>query len=112
MQHLKESIRQFCRERDWEQFHSPKNLAMGLSVEAAELLEIFQWLSEEQSRNLSPEQRQRVSEEVGDVLIFLVNLCDKLGLDPQACAMEKLQASAAKYPAELVKGSARKYTEY
>jgi NTP pyrophosphatase (non-canonical NTP hydrolase) len=112
MKDLIKDLRAFAKERDWEQFHSPKNLAMALSVEVAEIVEIFQWLTQEESRNLNFEKRERVKEEIGDVMIFLANLADKLGIDPMAAAKEKLEINRAKYPADLVKGKAAKYTEY
>jgi NTP pyrophosphatase (non-canonical NTP hydrolase) len=108
---LREQLRDFARERDWEQFHSPKNLAMALSVEAAELLEIFQWLTEPQSLELEPAARARADEEIADVLLYLVRLADRLGIDPVAAAERKLQANARKYPADKARGHARKYDE-
>jgi dCTP diphosphatase len=112
MKSLIKDLRAFAKERDWEQFHSPKNLAMALSVEVAEIVEIFQWLTQEESRNLSYGKKEKVKEEIGDVLIFLANLADKLGIDPIEAAKEKLKINRKKYPAELVKGKANKYTEY
>lgn len=109
---VRDRLRSFVEARDWGQFHSPKNLAAGLSTEAAELLEIFLWLTEEKSGQLEPAQLARLEEEIGDVQLYLVNLADKFGLDPLACAMKKLEANELKYPAEKVRGSARKYDEY
>jgi dCTP diphosphatase len=109
---LRDAIKTFIGERDWEQFHSPKNLAMALSVEVAEVVEHFQWLTEEQSTNLPPEKLAEVSEEIGDVTIYLAELADKLGIDPVEAAKAKLEINAKKYPADLVKGKATKYTEY
>ncbi len=97
--------------RDWEQFHSPKNLSMALSVEAAELMEHFQWLTEAQSLALAPDALGRVKEEIADVLLYLVRLADRLGVDPLEAAREKLAANEAKYPVEKARGTARKYTE-
>jgi len=111
MEDLIEKIRDFARERDWEQFHSPKNLSMALAVEAAEILEIFQWLTEDQSKNLDPKTLEKVKEEIGDIQIYLVRLSDKLGFSPIEAAMEKLIQNQKKYPAEKAKGSAKKYTE-
>lgn len=108
---LQQALRAFAQDRDWEQFHSPKNLATALSVEAAELLEHFQWLTDEQSRNLSPERRDRVAEEVADVLLYLLQISEKLGIDPVIAAWKKLQTNAAKYPVELARGSGKKYSE-
>ena len=112
MNELRDAIKTFIGERDWEQFHSPKNLAMALSVEVAEVVEHFQWLTEEQSTNLPPEKLAEVSEEIGDVTIYLAELADKLGIDPVEAAKAKLEINAKKYPADLVKGKATKYTEY
>ncbi|MFC3716905.1 nucleotide pyrophosphohydrolase [Luteimonas soli] len=108
---LQSALRQFAAAREWEQFHSPKNLAAALSVEAAELLEHFQWLSEEQSRNLPPDKREQVAEELADVLLYLLQIADKLGIDPLDAARRKMQRNAMKYPVELARGSMRKYTE-
>jgi dCTP diphosphatase len=108
---LRQRLRSFAAERDWDPFHSPKNLASALTVEAAELLEHFQWLTEPQSAALSAEQRLAVSHEMADVLIYLVRLADKLDVDLLAAAGEKLELNAQKYPADKVRGSARKYTE-
>jgi dCTP diphosphatase len=109
---LRSAIGTFIRERDWEQFHSPKNLAMALSVEVAEIVEHFQWLTEEQSNNLPPEKLAEIREEIGDVMIYLTELADKLGIDPVEAAKAKVTINGHKYPADLVKGKARKYTEY
>jgi len=105
-------LREFASERDWDQFHSPKNLVMALSVEAAELMEHFQWLTEEQSSDMPPEKLQQVREEIGDVLIYLTRLADKLGIDPVVAAFEKIEVNRAKYPADKVRGKSMKYTEY
>jgi dCTP diphosphatase len=109
---LRSAIGTFIRERDWEQFHSPKNLAMALSVEVAEIVEHFQWLTEEESKNLTPEKLAEIREEIGDVMIYLTELADKLGVDPVEAAKAKVAINGQKYPAELVKGEASKYTEY
>jgi len=111
LESLRLKLRQFAAERDWDQFHSPKNLASALSVEAAELLEPFQWLTEEQSRSLSPEKLQAVRKEMADVLIYLVRLADKLDVDLLQAAREKIVENAAKYPVEKARGSMRKYTD-
>lgn len=109
---LAKRLAEFARERDWDQFHSPKNLAVALSVEASELLEEFQWLTEEQSVLLEPARLARVRDEIGDVLIYLTRLADRLKIDLLAAAYEKLLKNQAKYPADLVRGQAKKYTEY
>ena len=111
LEELRDRLRQFSTARDWEQFHSPKNLAMALSAEAGELLEVFQWLTEEQSRNLEPKAMEAVSEEIADVLLYLVRLGDQLGVDPVAAAQRKLAENERKYPADKARGNARKYTE-
>lgn len=108
---LRDALREFARVREWDQFHSPKNLASALSVEAAELLEHFQWLTEQQSKALDPDQRQAVGEELADVLLYLIRLADKLDLDLAAAARAKLERNAAKYPVDKARGSSRKYTE-
>jgi dCTP diphosphatase len=112
MNELRDAIKTFIGERDWEQFHSPKNLAMALSVEVAEVVEHFQWLTQEQSQNLPPERLAEVREEIGDVMIYLIELADKLGIDPVEAAKAKVAINGQKYPADLVKGKATKYTEY
>lgn len=108
---LRDTLRAFATERDWDQFHSPKNLASALAVEAAELLEPFQWLTEEQSRNLSEQQLAAVKDELADVQIYLIRLADKLNVDLLEAAREKIERNAQRYPASVFKGSARKYSE-
>jgi NTP pyrophosphatase (non-canonical NTP hydrolase) len=108
---LQASLRAFAEEREWDQFHSPKNLAAALSVEAAELLEHFQWLTEDQSRSVPDDKREAIAEEVADVLLYLLQLADKLGIDPVQAAQKKLQTNAIKYPVERAKGSSKKYSE-
>lgn len=112
MKELRAAIRKFIDERDWEQFHSPKNLAMALSVEVAEIVEHFQWLNQDQSRNLPSEKLTAVSEEIGDVMVYLTELADKLGIDPVEAAKAKLEMNRRKYPASVVRGKADKYTDY
>lgn len=109
---LQQQLRQFARERDWEQFHTPKNLAMALTIEAAELQEIFQWLTAEQSTRLDEQQRANAGEELADVLLYLCRLADVLGIDLAAAAQHKLRRNAEKYPADRVRGSSAKYTDY
>ncbi|GER12485.1 nucleotide pyrophosphohydrolase [Variovorax boronicumulans] len=99
LQALTQALRDFAQARDWEQFHSPKNLAAALSVEAAELLEHFQWLTEAQSRALPADQRAQIGTEIADVLLYLLQLADKLGIDPVEAAKRKMLANAVKYPA-------------
>jgi dCTP diphosphatase len=109
---LQQRVAAFAAAREWEPFHSPKNLAMALSVEAAELVEEFQWLTEEQSRALDADRRERVRLELADVFIYLLRIADKLGVDLVAAANDKIVLNEKKYPAERVRGDARKYTEY
>lgn len=108
---VRDALRRFAAERDWDQFHSPKNLAAALSVEAAELLEQFQWLTEEQSRALDPGRLEAVRHELADVLLYLVRLADKLDVDLIAAARAKLELNALKYPIDKARGSSRKYTD-
>jgi len=109
---IKEKLRQFALARDWEQFHSPKNLSMALAGEVGELLELFQWLTEEQSKNLTRVQRKAVEEEVADVFLYLLRLADRLGVDLLEAAKNKIIINEHKYPVDKVKGSSKKYTEY
>lgn len=111
IQELRETLRKFASDRDWEQFHSPKNLAMALSVEAGELLEQFQWKSESESKNLHPEELALIRQEAADVLLYLIRLADRLDIDLINAAREKLDINADKYPVEKSFGSRKKYTE-
>lgn len=112
MHELVEKLRTFAKERDWEKFHSPKNLAMALSVEVSEIVELFQWLTEEESYKLDPEKLERLKEEIGDVMIYLTKLADKFGIDPIVAAKKKIEINEKKYPADVVRGKAKKYKEY
>ena len=105
-------VRQFVDERDWDQFHTPKNLASALTVEAAELLEHFQWLKEGRLEELGPDKLREVSHEMADVLVYLVRLADKLDVDLMQAVQDKMVLNRAKYPADQVRGDARKYDEY
>lgn len=109
LQDLRDRLRVFAAEREWEPFHTPKNLAMALSVEAAELLEHFQWLTPEASTRLDPETRALVREELADVLLYLVRLADRLEVDLIDAAHDKMRLNALKYPVERARGSSRKY---
>ncbi|MDO9358206.1 MAG: nucleotide pyrophosphohydrolase [Polaromonas sp.] len=111
LQSLTQALRDFAKEREWEQFHSPKNLASALTVEASELLEHFQWLTEDQSRNLTVEKKAEVAAEAADVLLYLLQLCDKLQIDLVEAARTKLAVNAEKYPIARALGSSKKYTE-
>ena len=108
---LRTKLRDFSAARDWDPFHSPKNLAMALSAEAGELLEIFQWLTEEESARLDDAARAAASDEIADVLVYLVRIADKLGIDPLAAAERKLAENERKYPVDKARGNAKKYTE-
>jgi len=109
---IKVKLRQFAEERDWDQFHSPKNLAMALIVEVAELVEHFQWLTEDQSRALDQKQLEKVQEELADIQIYLIRISDKLNIDLLGAVGKKMEANEKKYPSEKVRGSSKKYTEY
>ena len=112
LEKLRDQLRAFAAERNWDQFHSPKNLASALSVEAAELLENFQWLTETQSQQLTPEALENVRTEMADVLLYLIRLSDKLGIDLIAAAKAKIVLNATKYPVDKAHGSSKKYTEF
>jgi len=112
LQRLRTLVRTFVDERDWDQFHTPKNLSAALSVEAAELLEHFQWLHTGDAAELGPDKLVEVRHEMADVLVYLVRLADKLEVDLLTAVEEKMVLNRAKYPAEQVRGDARKYYEY
>lgn len=109
---LQDAVRHFAEERDWDQFHTPKNLAVSLSIEAAELLEPFQWMERGELSELSDLKKEHVRQEMADVLLNLVRLADKLEVDLVGAALDKLEINRAKYPVDKVKGSAKKYNEY
>ena len=112
LQELKLRLRDFARERDWEQFHSPKNLAMALIVEAGELVERFQWLTEAESARLEGVELAEVRTELADIFIYLVRLADRLGVDLVSAALDKMELNERRYPADKVRGSAKKYDQY
>ena len=109
---LQERLRDFAEQRDWKQFHSPKNLSMALIVEAGELAEHFQWLTQEQSFNLASEKLEAVGEELADIFVYLVRLADQLDIDLPQAVERKIGLNELKYPADKVRGSAKKYNEY
>ena len=110
---LRLEIDRFSEVRDWGQFHTPKNLSMALSVEASELMELFQWqVGNEDFSRLSESKKEAVSHEVADVFIYLMRFCSVTGIDPLIAAEEKLKLNDAKYPADVVKGKSDKYSEY
>ena len=113
LQVLKDQVKRFCEERDWDQFHSPKDLAIGVVTEAAELLEPFRFKSEQDTRSLleNPKTREHVSEELADVLYFLLRLCQMYGIDLSDAFERKMKRNAEKYPVEKSRGVNKKYTE-
>jgi len=109
---LKIRLRDFADTRDWNQFHSPKNLSMALSAEASEIIEHFQWLTEEQSKNLPQNKLDEVATELADTLLYLIRLADKLDIDLLTAAQDKIELNEKKYPVDKAKGNAKKYTEF
>ena len=109
---LRDEIREFTRERDWDQFHTPKNLAASISIEAGELLEQFQWLKTGEAPEMGESRLKAVRHEMADVLCYLIRLADKLDIDLRAATLEKLELNRAKYPVDRVKGDSRKYDGY
>ena len=108
---LRAAIRAFARARDWEQFHSPKNLSMALSIEVSEIMEHFQWLTTDQSAQLDAKTKQAVGQEIADVLIYLTRLADVLEIDPLQAAFDKIEINALKYPVEKSKDNNTKYDQ-
>ena len=108
---IAKDLEDFAVNRDWNQFHSPKNLSMALSAEVAELVEEFQWLTEDQSTKLTHEKLAKVKDEIGDVFIYLIRLSSKLGIDLISAANDKILKNEKKYPVDKAKGNAKKYTE-
>ena len=111
LQNLKLRLREFAKERDWDQFHSPKNFSMALIVECAELVEHFQWLTDEQSKSLPAETLEEVRLEMADIFLYLIRLADKLDIDLMDAANSKIKLNAEKYPIEKAKGLATKYNK-
>lgn len=109
---LQARLKAFARVREWEQFHSPKNLSMALIAEAAELIEHFQWLSQQQSKSLPADKLDEVALELADIFIFLLRISDELGIDLVASARRKIEINEQRYPVDKVRGSARKHDEY
>ena len=112
LQDLCERLQAFVDERDWQQFHSPKNLAMAMIVEAGELVEHFQWMTEQQSRELTPEKKELVAQEIADTFVYLLRIAEVLDIDIIEAANSKLELNAKKYPVDKARGSNAKYTEY
>ncbi len=109
---LQNKLKNISDERDWNQFHSPKNLSMALAKESSELLEIFQWLTEEQSYNLDEKKHDHLKEEIADISIYLLRLCMKFNIDLEEAIYDKLEKFEKKYPVEKSKGNAKKYNEF
>lgn len=107
----KKMFADFAKEREWEQFHSPKNISMALSVEASELMEIFQWMDSDASRNLDEKTTQKVKDEVADVLLYTIRMADLLKIDLGEAITDKMEQNAQKYPVEKSRGNSKKYTE-
>ena len=111
---LKLEVKRFCELRDWDQFHMPKNLVMALCGEVGELIEIFQWLTEEESKDIVQDARkmEQVEEEIADIQVYVLRLAHKLGVDIERAVEKKMRKNAEKYPVHLARGNAKKYTEY
>lgn len=109
---LRNRVNQFVEERDWAQFHSPKNLAMAMIVEAAEVVEHFQWMTEQESRQLDAETTEKVGQELSDTFVYLLRIAEVCGIDLIKAANKKIDLNALKYPVDKVKGSNAKYTKY
>jgi NTP pyrophosphatase (non-canonical NTP hydrolase) len=112
LENLRQRLADFAHQREWEQFHSPKNLSMALIAEAAELVEHFQWLSEEQSMQLAEDKKQQVALELADILIYLIRTADRLDIDLVASVYSKIDINEARYPVDKVRGSAKRASEY
>ena len=108
---IKQIVREFSSERNWDKYHTPKNLSMALSVEASELVEIFQWLTQDESKNIDSKEIQSVKDEIADILIYLIRIADKLDIDLEEVVLEKIKKNAEKYPVELSKDNAVKYNK-
>ncbi len=112
MEDLMRRIKKFNQDRDWGKFHSPKNLAMAISVEVAEIVELFQWKTQRESKSLDSDELRNLTEEIGDVLIYLLNLSDIFSIDPMKAALNKLNINDKKYPVMKVRGKSAKYDKY
>ena len=112
IEELKGKLKEFAQARDWEQFHSPKNLSMAISVEASELVEHFQWMTEQESTQLTAKRHAAVAFEMADIFIFLLRLSDQLNVDLMEVTKRKMELNEKRYPIEMVKGSSKKYNEY
>lgn len=112
LEEMRQIMHDFSQARDWDKFHSPKNLSMALSVEVSELIECFQWMTEEQSKSLSSEELDNISDEIADIQLYLVRLADKVGIDIGRAVENKIKKNKLKYPVDKVKGSSKKYSDY
>lgn len=114
LQGIKTKIKKFIKERNWEKYHSPKNISMSIAIEAAELMEHFQWLTIEQSRKLLKDKTRRIEieDELADIAIYILDFCNLFAIDIEKIIISKLEKSAKKYPVHLVRGKAHKYTYY
>lgn len=114
LQEIKARIKRFIKERDWEQYHSPKNLSMSIAIEAAELMEHFQWLTMGQSKKLLKDKKKRIEieDELADIAIYILDFCNLFGINIEKSILKKLEKTAKKYPVRLVKGKMHKYTYY
>ena len=111
---LKSAIARFIKDRDWEKYHSPKNLSMSIAIESAELMEMFQWLGIEESQKIlkNKKKRQEVQDELADIAVYLIDFCNLFDIDLSTAILKKMQKNAKKYPVKLAKGRADKYTHY
>ena len=111
---IKKKIKAFIKDRDWEKFHSPKNISMSIAIEAAELMEHFQWLTIEQSKRLlsKKSEREDIEDELADIAIYILDFCNAFNINIEKCILRKLEKSSKKYPVYLAKGKAHKYTHY
>ena len=111
LEKIRDSLRKFASERDWDQFHTPKNLALALTAEVGELVEHFQWETAEQIAKFGPERKGEIADELADVLSYLVRLSDKMDIDLEKAFFQKIEKNSRKYPIEKAKGTAKKYTD-
>ena len=111
---LKQKLAKFVKDRDWEQYHSPKNLSMAIAIEAAELMEMFQWLDIDESHSLlkNKKKRREIEEELADIAVYILDFCNLFNIDLSSIILKKLKKNSKKYPTKLVKGKAHKYTHY
>jgi NTP pyrophosphatase (non-canonical NTP hydrolase) len=111
IKNVEKTIKKFSEDRDWDRYHSPKNLVMALSGEVGELNEIFQWLTEDESYNLPDNVKQHTEEEIADIAIYLLKICMKLEINIEDAIIKKMEQNEQKYPIDKIKGKFKKYTE-